>query len=134
MPLSLVFGPSTSSSSSSSSSSSRENDSDKQFCEVNRNATEIRCYKSVMDWCCNGTTLFGLDGINQKYDYISVPTTNASHPDAYKGFQRRTTVSSDSADNHQWTLTSTIKCPPRGMHRRQDCVPYDWSDFYQHSS
>jgi hypothetical protein len=125
MPLSLVFE---------NSSSSRAHAIDKEFCEVDRSATEVRCYRSVMDWCCNGTTTFSLDGISQKYDYISVPTTNVSHPDAYKGFQRRTAASSDSLDVNQGMRTDAAKCPPRGLHRRQDCVPYDWSDFYRHSS
>jgi hypothetical protein len=124
MPLSLVF----------ENSSSQAHAINKEFCEVNRDATEMRCYRSVMDWCCNGTTTFSLDGISQKYDYISVPTTNVSHPDAYKGFQRRTAASSDSLDVNQGMRTDAVKCPPRGLHRRQDCVPYDWSDFYQRSS
>jgi len=44
------------------------------FCEVNYNATDIRCYESFPEWCCEGIGQFSLKGLAQRYDYLRVPT------------------------------------------------------------
>jgi hypothetical protein len=84
MPLSLVFGSST------SPSTSEAGGVPKEFCDVNVNATEMRCYRSFLDWCCNGTSRLGTEGMNTGgRESLCVPTTNASAPETFGGYRAR---------------------------------------------
>jgi hypothetical protein len=81
------------------------------FCEVDQNATEMRCYNDVHDWCCNGNTQFILEGI-QKYEYIRMP--------------------SEALDPSIWQKKVMLRenCFPR-PNAKQICLPYDWSKYYK---
>lgn len=79
------------------------------FCEVNPAATEIKCYEDLMDWCCNGTTAFSLQGI-QRYDYRRMPRVPGLDPKDYTHLMK-----------HRPTgTTSCIPQPTRG----RGCLPY----------
>jgi hypothetical protein len=42
------------------------------YCELNPNATSIRCYDDFSNWCCHGVTDFHLEGI-RRYEFRRVP-------------------------------------------------------------
>jgi hypothetical protein len=131
LPLSLVFD-----------SSMGFGRTPKEFCEVNAATTDMRCYRSYMDWCCNGTTRYSLGN----YEYISVSKTETSTPEMYGGFRPRTAAATGgntdavppppgsgatpSSGTHHSGDEEERVCPPRGPGRKQDCIPYDWSAFY----
>eukprot|EP00545_Synedropsis_sp_CCMP1620_P002810 CAMPEP_0119008598 /NCGR_PEP_ID=MMETSP1176-20130426/3812_1 /TAXON_ID=265551 /ORGANISM="Synedropsis recta cf, Strain CCMP1620" /LENGTH=481 /DNA_ID=CAMNT_0006960959 /DNA_START=159 /DNA_END=1604 /DNA_ORIENTATION=+ len=52
----------------------------KPFCEVNYNATDIRCYKDFQEWCCEGDGQFSLAGLTQRYEYLRMPPSNVRAP------------------------------------------------------
>lgn len=46
------------------------------YCETNTDATKLRCYSGLEDWCCKGATSFSLSNQNQPYEYLRVPKLN----------------------------------------------------------
>jgi hypothetical protein len=128
MPLSLVFAPQT----------SRAGAAPKEFCEARARAKGMTCYRSYMDWCCNGSTR---DSPSKSYyEFISMPRTNASTPEMYGGFRPRAAAAGDPGAGEAVSLPNGGSllldeedgrvCQPRGPGRRQVCIPYDWSEFY----
>ena len=107
MPLSLVLGG--------EQQRHRPPTSRREFCELNRDATEMRCYSSLSDWCCSGTTSFSLEGI-QGHDFLS-----QTSPD----------FGSRSHDARYYRLLDREDrgCTPRRPGKKQVCLPYDWSAF-----
>jgi hypothetical protein len=84
MPLSLVFGSPT------TPSASEAGGVPKEFCDVNVPATEMRCYRSFLDWCCNGTSRLGMEGMTYGgVEPVGVPTTNTSAPESFGGYHAR---------------------------------------------
>ena len=77
------------------------------FCEVNQDASAMKCYGDLRSWCCTGSTDFTLRGI-QNYEYIKVP----------RGDPR---VSVRSRPEHS--------CRPKPEGWKQACLPYDWADW-----
>lgn len=77
------------------------------FCEVNYNATDMNCYETFMEWCCESVGQFFFGNINQRYDYLRYP---------YDVWER------------EYTINSRIDlglCEP-GPRAKADCLPYDW--------
>jgi hypothetical protein len=78
--------------------------SNSTFCEINRNATDMRCYASFREWCCEGIGQFSLAGMPQRYDYLRVP-------------------------KNVWSTTYKIRPRPRDLWRERtgDFLPYEYS-------
>jgi hypothetical protein len=83
------------------------------FCEVNPEASALKCFEDLIDWCCNGVTSFSLHSI-QRYDYRRMPPVNGLNPDDYKTkIKRRSQTPED--------------CIPTPKHRRL-CLPHKFPD------
>ena len=46
---------------------------DRPFCEVNGNASDVRCFKDFMEWCCDSLGSFFFPPLRQRYDYVLIP-------------------------------------------------------------
>lgn len=88
------------------------------YCEVNPDATEMRCYSDFADWCCRGRTVFSLQGI-QRYDYLRMPHPSTSTLDIADSETRRRLKIRNRPDGG---------CIPLPAGRKQICLPYDWSE------
>jgi hypothetical protein len=123
MPLSLVFGPPADSAAApapaSLPDSSGDGDIPKEYCEVNRNATGMRCYRSFLDWCCNGSTRYTMGGMWQNYEFLSVPTTSESVPETLGGYKPR--GAADPAEAASAAAAGDATWRPPGL-------PYDWAE------
>jgi hypothetical protein len=89
------------------------------YCEVNLNATAMRCYTDFADWCCRGRTEFSLQGI-QRYDYLRMPHPNTFPLDIADPETRRRFKINHRPDGG---------CVPLPEGSKQVCLPYDWSEF-----
>lgn len=92
----------------------------KPFCEVNGEATEMKCRTDFQDWCCNGITEFTLKGI-QRYDYLRMPG-----PDLPKTFDLN---DPDLRRRYKIRERPEEGCMPKPGGVKQICLPYDWSSF-----
>jgi Nodulation protein Z (NodZ) len=90
------------------------------YCEVNLNATKMKCFGNFTDWCCRGRTSFALQGI-QRYEYLRMPgklfdsELNSDDLDLQKKLRIRKRPESG--------------CIPLPIGSKQICLPYDWSNF-----
>lgn len=85
----------------------------KSFCEVNPTATKMECFESLMDWCCNGTTSFGREGI-QGHEYRRMPDGELPIQKIWNQMVVR--------PRHPEECIPTPKNPQR------ECLPYDMPD------
>ncbi len=100
MPLSLVMA--------------RENEAvSHPFCEINAAASDMRCYSSYSDWCCNGDTDFALAEIRQRYEYLRMPKSGY---DAWEVHGKK--VQERGAEG----------CVPRPAGWKQVCLPYNFEE------
>lgn len=92
---------------------------EKTFCEVNPEATEMQCFKDFSSWCCQGLTKFSLEGIKQKYDYLRMPAPGVLDKIDLENdeFRRKFKIAERPSEG----------CNPKPMDRKQVCLPYDWS-------
>jgi hypothetical protein len=90
------------------------------YCEVNLNATKMKCFSDFTDWCCHGRTSFALQDI-QKYEYLRMPgklfATDLNHDDL--NIQKKLKI-------QQRPETG---CNPLPAGSKQVCLPYNWSNF-----
>jgi hypothetical protein len=86
----------------------------KPYCELDPEATEMRCFSSYSDWCCNGKTAFYLDQ-KKKQEYIQIPHVPFDLEEHKGGLHLR------SAD--------TTKCQGHPANGRQYCIPYHWGSY-----
>ena len=86
----------------------------KSFCEVNPSATSTRCYRDLMEWCCEGITSFSLQGI-QKHDYKRMPRMNYLN---------------SSQIHSKITVRPRLarECIPTPRYPIRQCLPYDMPD------
>ena len=81
------------------------------YCEMNPNATIMRCYEDFHTWCCRGTTDFHLEGI-RRYEFRRMPFE--LHKQLFEVLPRPTPVERD---------------PQRCNQNPRACsLPYDWSN------
>jgi len=78
-----------------------------RFCEVNGNATEIKCFDDYREWCCESLGTFFFGDINQRYDYVRVP------------YDELWTKKFEPVPR----LNRNCRPVPG---RRAHCLPYDW--------
>lgn len=86
------------------------------YCEMNAEATDMRCYSSYSDWCCHGDTDFALADIHQRYEYLRMPKRGYAAWDIYgKKMQER----------------GKEGCTPRPAGWKQPCLPYDFQEAFR---
>lgn len=88
---------------------------DRPFCEVNSNATDVRCFQDFMEWCCESLGTFFFPPMNQRYDYLRVPYNIGDHE--YKFRERPVKHAGPSK-----TCQPTKKAPNRY------CLSYDFPE------
>ncbi|GKY96995.1 hypothetical protein MPSEU_000658300 [Mayamaea pseudoterrestris] len=86
----------------------------KPYCELDPEATEMRCYDTYSDWCCKGKTAFYMTQ-KKKEEYIHVPKVPFDLDEHRSGIHPRT---SDRA-----------KCLGQHPGARQYCIPYHWGSY-----
>ena len=89
---------------------------DRPFCEVNGNASDVRCFKDFMEWCCESFGAFFFHPLNQTSDYIRVPD-GIEHRE-YK-FRRRPRDRPGKAFK---------PCQPTREVRARRCLAYDYPE------
>eukprot|EP00934_Nitzschia_sp_Nitz4_P006550 Nitzschia sp. Nitz4//scaffold56_size114212//96774//97562//NITZ4_003967-RA/size114212-processed-gene-0.37-mRNA-1//-1//CDS//3329554757//6540//frame0 len=80
------------------------------YCEVDPSATEVKCFHSLQEWCCNGTTQFSLKGI-QPWDYLRMP-------------DEATLKSKEMEMKIQARPMSERECIPTPRNIQRTCLPY----------
>eukprot|EP00541_Cyclophora_tenuis_P002059 CAMPEP_0116540868 /NCGR_PEP_ID=MMETSP0397-20121206/178_1 /TAXON_ID=216820 /ORGANISM="Cyclophora tenuis, Strain ECT3854" /LENGTH=114 /DNA_ID=CAMNT_0004064771 /DNA_START=28 /DNA_END=372 /DNA_ORIENTATION=- len=81
---------------------------ERPFCEVNGNATEIRCFKDFMEWCCESYWDFFFPPMNQRYDYLRLPYDVELQNYTFKK-----------------RPTRAFACLPTKSYPRRNCLSYD---------
>jgi hypothetical protein len=80
------------------------NDEESSFCEFSFDATDVRCFTSFQQWCCESDAPFFYGEMNQRYDYLRVP---------------------DGVENYNWTFRERPRgCQP-GPGQKPTCLSYD---------
>lgn len=98
-----------------------------RYCELDWNATDMRCYATFEEWCCNGSSRFMYSGTHKakEYEYLlQPPETGAAAIIGHKKIRIiNRTQQVDSYGN-------SMDCvPPPMVNQKLRCIPYDWSPY-----